>query len=593
VSPSDARNPTYVYTRRFFQALSEGGLRHVCISPGSRSAPLAVSADWQPELTTWVHIDERCSAFFALGLARASGEPVALVCTSGTAAANYLPAVVEANHARIPLILLTADRPPELRDWDAGQTIDQLKLYGSQVRWFSELPIADGGTPRLRHAASVAARALAEARGHTGAPGPVHLNWPLREPLEPSATDLSGRSSARDSAGRVGFEAVRPAAPAAEATIDSLLALARSESRGLIVCGPLDAGQGEADALCALAEATGWPLVADPASNVRAGSHVNTSSPVIATGDFLARCGGFAKAHAPDVVVRFGSTPTSKALRLWLERHPPREFIVVDPHGGISDPSHLATRVLAVDPVRLCRAWARGLAAPSQRPWLASWRRADVGAREAAQAALLDDDRLLELRAVRELWDSLPDGALLYVSNSMPIRHLDACMPVESRRVRVLANRGANGIDGMVSSAFGAAAAGVGRTVLLTGDLAFVHDLGGLLAGRHGLDLTIVVLDNDGGGIFSFLPIAAAGESVHFKELFRTPHGLDLSRAAALFGADYARVETLSHHRAALKEALAREGVSIVHVVVDGAASVEQFRAVAAAAAGGAENASS
>jgi 2-succinyl-5-enolpyruvyl-6-hydroxy-3-cyclohexene-1-carboxylate synthase len=577
---------SYAYTTRFFAALAQAGLRHVVVSPGSRSTPLAISARWQPSLRCWVQIDERSAGFFALGLARATREPVALVCTSGTAAANYLPAVVEANHARVPLVVLTADRPPELRDWDAGQTIDQLKLYGSQLRWFAELPVPSDDDALLRHAVAVGGRAVAEARGQAGRPGPVHLNWPLREPLEPGPGDRPGPASAGMlDAHRGTLTAERVPGVPTQADLESLAALFARAPRGVIACGPLDADAGLAAAVTRLARAWGWPVLADPASNLRNGAHVSQGSPVVANGDLLLRSTAFAAAHAPDLVLRLGSTPVSKALRLWLEAHPPREYVVVDPGGGWSDPSHLATRVVAADPTASCDALAARAPEPTQA-WLSSWCDADRRAAAAVELALHTDDRLLEPRAVRTLCDALPEDALLYVSNSMPIRHLDACLARSERRLRVLANRGANGIDGMVSSALGAAAAELGSTVLLTGDLALVHDLGGLAAAaRLGSKLVIVVLDNDGGGIFSFLPVASCGEEVHFEELFRTRHGLDFEHAARLAGARYHRTVSLEHYRAALKESFRCDGLSIVHVPCDRDAGVSQFRALASAVA--------
>jgi 2-succinyl-5-enolpyruvyl-6-hydroxy-3-cyclohexene-1-carboxylate synthase len=580
-----AVNPTYAFVSTFFGSLRASGVRNVCISPGSRSAPLAVAASWDPELRTWVHVDERSAAFFGLGLARASDQPVALVCTSGTAAANYLPAVIEASHVGAPLIVLTADRPPELRGWDAGQTIDQLKLYGGAVRFFAELPVPGSDPGALRYARRLAARAVAESLGQGGAPGPVHLNWPLREPLHPGAFGPREACAARAPVVE-GVEGVvdrrAPALPPVE-TVAALAALVRPGTRGAIACGPMSPSTELAAAVVRLASRAGWPVLADPASNLRAGSHVREGAPVIVRSDFLLRDDRFAAEHAPDLVLRLGSTPVSKALRLWLERHPPRELISVDPFGAASDPSHLATRTLAVDATTLCDAWADAIEAPGDGSWLASWLDADARAVAAVDSRLAADNRLLEPRAVRELCDALPDDTLLYVSNSMPVRHLDACMPASHRRVRVLANRGANGIDGMVSSAFGAAAAGRGqRTVLLTGDLALLHDLGGLHASRFGLDLTIVVLDNDGGGIFSFLPIAADGDSVDFEALFRTPHGLDFENAARLFGARYWRAESVAQLRAALAESFEAAGLSMVHVPTDRDASVAQFQALAA-----------
>ncbi|MBW2421593.1 MAG: 2-succinyl-5-enolpyruvyl-6-hydroxy-3-cyclohexene-1-carboxylic-acid synthase, partial [Deltaproteobacteria bacterium] len=538
MSASDSKpGASYALAARFFDELARSGVRHVCVSPGSRSAPLAVCAARCEALRTWVHVDERSGAFFALGLAKASREPVALVCTSGTAVANFLPAVVEAHYAGVPLIVLSADRPAELREWGAGQTIDQSRIFGSHLRWFAELPTPDGsGEELLRHGGMLACRAVAEATGSP--PGPVHLNWPLREPLDP-AWELAGEaaesvalaSELQRAEGRAYTEIGRSRVPPQDAQVAELVELARGRPRGLIACGPMDADAELCESVAALARAAGWPVLADPCSQLRAGAHV-AGAPILATGDLILRDAAFARAHAPDVVLRIGGSPVSKAFRLWLEARPPEHLLLVDPAGAWNDPSHLATQHWSVDPALLCRRAAEGLGGSRESAWLADFEAAEGAAARAVDRGLGDESRLFEPRAVRELCARLPDDAILYVSNSMPVRDLDAVMPLAELGPRVLSNRGANGIDGMVSSALGAAAAGVGPAVLLTGDLALLHDLGGLLAARrHGLRGTIVVLNNDGGGIFSFLPIAQHGESVHFEELFTTPHGVDLRPA--------------------------------------------------------------
>lgn len=583
----------------FFEEIARGGVAHVCVSPGSRSTPLAVAAHRTPGLRCWSHIDERSAGFFALGMAKASGRPVALVCTSGTAAANYAPAVLEAHHAEVPLLVLTADRPPELREWGAGQTVDQVKLYGASLRWFVELPVLSGtASPPaemgrlVRYACSLAARAVDEAAGG-GAPGPVHLNWPLREPLEPPVAagareePLPGRRAAP-----YAQVAAAPRVPEPE-TVATLARIARACPRGLIVCGPVAPSRDMAP-VGALARATGWPIFADPASQLRCGPHVDGNrdgdgAPVLAHGDLLLRAEGFAGTWTAQCVVRIGQSPVSKALRLWLDAHPPEHLVLVDPGHGWHDPGHLASHVVRADPARLCRAWADALADAGLREGAATWTEAflaaDRRAAGAVEATLAAEARLFEPRAVRELCDALPEDTALYVANSMPIRHLDAVLPSGPRPLRVLANRGANGIDGTASSALGAAAVADGRVVLLTGDLALLHDLGGLLAARrHGLDLVIVVLNNDGGGIFHHLPIAEQGDAVGFEPLFATPHGLDLGRVAALFDLAYTRVVHWEHYRAALKEAFASPGVHLIEVPVERVANAEHFRALVAAA---------
>jgi 2-succinyl-5-enolpyruvyl-6-hydroxy-3-cyclohexene-1-carboxylate synthase len=619
VSAQRAQNRAHAFAAALFEEFRRSGVEHVCVSPGSRSTPLAVAAVQQPGLRDWSHLDERSAGFFALGLAKATRKPVALVCTSGTAATNFHPAVVEAHHARVPLLLLTADRPPELRDWGAGQTIDQQRLYGAAVRWFAELPVPEAGDAALRYGRSLACRAVAAARGRPA--GPVHLNLPFREPLHPVPTpgDEPTRLSPLAADGRDDGPYTRAEAGAASAAPDLVEALAerlQATRRGVVVCGPLDEAPGGAESIAGLAEALGWPLLAEPTAQLRRGPAAQAAT--LVTGfDLFLRHQATAERLAPEFVLRFGDTPTSKSLRLWLEHRPPRELVVVDPDAVWHDPSHLASRVLRVEPAALCDALARRLPAPAgstsapasaegarseatstsapasaegarseAKPsevenWLAAFR--DAGRRTAAalDRSLDADGELLAPRAVRELGAALPEGALLYVSNSMAVRDLDAFLPPGPSPLRVLCNRGANGIDGGVSSALGAAAGAREPVVHLTGDLAFLHDAGGLLAAhRHGLRATLVVLDDDGGGIFSFLPVAAYGEAVGFEEHFRTPHGLDLAAVARGYGAAATRVGSPEHLGTALKEALAADRVSVIVVPVDRERNVEQHRAV-------------
>ncbi len=587
---SRTSNRNWAFAAALFEELGRSGVQHVCVCPGSRSAALAAAAADEPGLRCWSHLDERSAAFFALGLAKASREPVALVCTSGTAAANFHPAVIEAHYSGVPLLVLTADRPAELREWGAGQTIDQVRLYGSHVRWFAEAPLPEPSAASVRYARALACRAVQRALGPPA--GPVHLNLPFREPLDPRPVPgerapelVAGDSLA--AGGRQGAPYTEFGRSASTPTPDEIAALSdrmRKCERGVIACGPLDATPDLASALGELAALLGWPILADPTSQLRCGPHVK-EAPVLATGDHLLRDAAFAEAHAPEFVLRLGGTPTSKSLRLWLEARAPRELVLVDAEGGWNDPSHLASLVLRCDPVALCDLLMRRLT-PRLRgrdasPWLRSFLLAEERVQAAVASLLEADEALLEARAVRELAAELPDGAHLYVSSSMPVRDLDAFLPVSARRLRVLCNRGANGIDGMVSSALGAAAAGEGPLVLLTGDVALLHDCGGLLAAqRHDLAATIVVLDNGGGGIFSFLPVAEYGEDVAFEELFRTPPGVDLGALVEGFGVAFTRATSWEHFRSALKESLSGRRTSVIAIPVDRDRNVEQHRAV-------------
>jgi 2-succinyl-5-enolpyruvyl-6-hydroxy-3-cyclohexene-1-carboxylate synthase len=576
-------NPAFDFAHQLLRAFVDAGVREVCVCPGSRSAPLAVAADATAGLRVFTHLDERSSGFFALGLARTTGRPAAVVCTSGSAAANLLPAVVEAHFARIPLLVLTADRPPELRDWGAGQTIDQLGLYGRHARWFVEVPVPDAGSAMQGYARALGTRAVRSASGRPA--GAVHLNLPFREPLHPLGGEGSPplRGEPRQLTGRT-----RRAPEAAD--VEALAARVR-ERCGVLVCGPMTRCDPELpDALVRLARACAWPLLTDALSGVRCGPHTK-EAPIVSAYDGILRDAEQAASLAPQMVLRFGDTPTSKAMRLWIEAHPACELVLVDPDGAWQDPIHRAESALDADEVALCHELASALESGrpprSTRAWLSRWQSADERAQAAIEAEIAEEPTLLEPRIVRELAGVIPSPGSLFVSNSMPVRDVDSFLPVSERSLRILGQRGANGIDGIVSSALGAAAGADAPLVLLTGDLALLHDLGGLLAARrHEVRATIVVLNNDGGGIFSYLPIARA--DVAFRELFATPHGLDLRWAARLFGLGYERASDPAGLRAALGAALGARRTTLVEVPIDNATSVDHHHRVwEAVSAGG------
>jgi len=583
----------------------DAGVSHVCVCPGSRSTSLTLAAAQNTALHCSSHIDERSAGFFALGLAKATRLPVALVCTSGTAAANFHPAVIEAYYAGVPLIVLSADRPPELREWGAGQTIDQVQLYARHVRWFAETAVPESTEPALRYAKELAARAVAEATGL--APGPVHLNIPFRDPLVPplgpredppgSASvqaPLAAQTSPQSATKTVRFH--RAALAPQTKDVRWLAELCRRCERGVISCGPMDADPSLATAIAKLATQLAWPVLAEPTSQLRSGPHTS-GAPILACSDLFLRDPRLAAALAPEVVLRFGTSPTSKALKLWLEQHTPAHVILVDPTGQWQDPTHLATDLLQADPLALCEALTQQAAHadPAGRSetrsevrtetrtegWLAQFTRAERTSARAVDDSTEAEDEWLEPRALRELATALPDDTLLYVSNSMPVRDLDAFLPVSTRPLRVLCNRGASGIDGMISSALGAAAGQPQPVVLLIGDLAFLHDVGALLtARRNAVDLTIVVFDNDGGGIFSFLPVARVADAELFERHFRTPHGTQLGPIAESFGASVARPVSWEHFRSSLKDAIASPGVSVVELAINRDRSVEHHREI-------------
>jgi 2-succinyl-5-enolpyruvyl-6-hydroxy-3-cyclohexene-1-carboxylate synthase len=564
---------TYLGLRAFVDELVRCGLQHACTSPGSRSTPLVLSLVRDGRLRTTSHLDERAGAFFALGAAKASGRPVALACTSGTAVANYAPAVIEAHEARVPLLVLTADRPPELRDLGAGQTIDQVKLFGSAAKWFLEVDAHPATAERMRWLRQLACRAYWTAL--EGRPGPVHLNVALREPLvldEPLPPEEPG-GGGRDG-GRPWVTRPRASARPAEALLDGVAEELAARPRAVLVAGRAERDPRLGAALAGFAERAGIPLLADPLSGARRGPAA------VAHYDALLRDPAWAAERRPQLVLRVGDLPTSKPLRQWLHwLGEPVLQIAFDPENAWQDPAGAAATIVSADPGATFAALAERLPRrPPDRAWLPSWTDADRRASRAIAAAL-DPVGLSEPRVAAELGVRLPEAATLVVASSMPVRDVETFFPARDAPPRVLANRGANGIDGTVSTAYGVAAASRGPVVLLTGDVALVHDLGGLLAGRRlGLPLAIVLLDNDGGGIFHFLPVAAEGAA--FEEHVATPHGLDFGHAAALFGCRHVRVAGPEPFRAALDDALAAPGTTLIHVRTDREENVAVHRRV-------------
>ncbi len=582
----------YAVTGRFFAALAASGVRHVVVSPGSRSTPLAITARHVPGLRTWIDLDERAAAFFALGLAKASGRPAVLVCTSGTAAANYLPAIVEAHYARVPMIVATADRPPERRDWGVGQTIEQVGLYGGYTRWAVDLPIPAAGDDALLHAEQTASRAVEAATGRPA--GAVHLNWPLREPLPPPEGRLAPiLESARETLNVP--RATRAHAIARPEDVTFLAEAARDHERGVLCVGPMDEDPVLADAIASFSAAAGWPVLADPASNLRAGGDPKRA-PVLDAGDVLTRAPGFAQTHSPSVVLRIGDLPVSKAQRLWIEAASPAEVIWLDEGGQWGDPSWIATRILHGGAASLLLGAAAALTSAEStrglrdRAWCREFEAANARARAALDAQAGLERNFCGFSVAAAVSRAAPADAQLFAANSMSIRWLDVAFARREAPLRTHSSRGAAGIDGLNSTALGVAAAEGRTTILLSGDLAFLHDLSGLLlARRESIPLTIVVVDDDGGGIFSMLPVASQGEAVAFDELFHTPHGVDLEKVSSLFGLDHHRATDLESLDRALTQALAHEGVSIVHVPVDAEQNMARYRAAIAAARDAAE----
>ena len=513
------------------------GVRSAVIAPGSRSTPLAMALAARIELSVQVVHDERVAGFVALGVGL-SGVPSILLCTSGTAAANFFPAVVEAGLSDVPMIVVTADRPEELRGVGAPQTIDQVELYGGHVRWYHDPGVADAAE-RGRW------RALAAETMQRAQAGPIQLNLPFREPLLGVAEDLP-EALAGSTAGRTALhDGQKPSVPVGETGGELLGEI--TAARGLILAG----GRSGVDAasVAALHALTGWPILADPISGMR---HLDG---VVTTSESMLRSATFADSHLPDIVVRLGRPSTSKTLAQWVDRAVSGGAQLLQIGGpGLIDPGGNVDAVVTIGVVI-----AAVMGSTKDSGWLDDWVAADCAADAAVLAVLSKTGELSEPLVARTVADHLPAGVELVVSSSMPIRDYEW---FGGRRAAAHSNRGANGIDGVMSTARGIAAMGKSAAVLI-GDLAFVHDsnaLVGLVA--NSIDLRIVVVDNDGGGIFSFLPQASTLEHDRFEQLFGTPLGTDVVALAVAHGLEAHTVATTDE----LIDQLATPGPWVVRV---------------------------
>jgi len=561
----DPTNRNTALASAMAEELARSGVVRAVVSPGSRSTPLAVALWRQPEIDVNVILDERSAGFFALGTALATGRPAAVLCTSGSAAANLHPSVVEADEAGVPLIVLTADRPPELRGIGAGQTIDQLKLYGDAVRWFCDVGTHEADDDGLLHFRAVACRAYATALGDPR-PGPVHLNIPWREPLAP--TPMEGQVTAADPLaleGRGGAPLTAVTASQAradEALLDGIAERIESAPRGLILAGR-QSDPMLAEPVAALAAAAGYPILAEPTSQLRRGPH--DRSLVVSTYDFVAR--DRPPELEPGLIVRVGDMPTSKPLRQWLAAIEDLEQIVIDPVGEWREPTRRADTILRADPTATARSLTERLArlrpgasAVAGAPYAADWLEAEGAVREAVDGRLDGLSDLSEPGVWGALGGALQDGDSVLAASSMPVRDLEAFLRPGPEGVRFASNRGANGIDGLVSTSAGLATGSGARTWAVIGDLALFHDLGGLAAARDVADLRLIVIDNSGGGIFHFLPQAEALPEGEFEALLGTPSGLEPATAGELVGLSVATPATPSE----LDEALAGDARMIV-----------------------------
>jgi 2-succinyl-5-enolpyruvyl-6-hydroxy-3-cyclohexene-1-carboxylate synthase len=524
------------------------GVRHAVVSPGSRSTPIALEIANRQEIEMHIFHDERSAAFAALGIAKASGVPAILVCSSGTAAVEFHPAVVEAHHSETPILICTADRPAELQGVGAPQTIDQQNLYGVAIRKFVNAEVAnDSESHTWRH---IARDLLATSLGDVQ--GPVHLNLRFREPLMGFATNLPPRS-ANDAV------ITKKVALPSSRSLRKLNKALESEN-GLIIAGPENY---RVESIVRLAEALGWPIIADPRSGTRVPNKL-----VVAGADAILRDEDFSKRLRPDVVLRFGTLPASKVVNSWLSGSGANQ-VVITTTPSLTDPDRQCSLHIVSDIDELCAGLVSVHSKESVRKrslsWLDKWVAAEDSAQKAINAALADEPGLTEPGVARAIYALVPEASHLVVSSSMPIRDVE-WFGAPRNGLRVHANRGANGIDGVVSTAVGVALATRQPTTLLIGDIALLHDVNGLinLASRK-IDLRIVVIDNNGGGIFSFLPQAQTLDEAKFEKIFGTPHDANIKLLAQAHQINTHELTNISD----LAEVLSQRGPWLARIVTD------------------------
>lgn len=561
------RDALTTYMASFVDELAQNKVRHAVVSPGSRSTPLSLILAEHPNIEVHINVDERSAAFFALGMAKVLREPVAIVCTSGTAAANFYPAIVEAFYARVPLVVLTADRPHELRHVGAPQAIDQIDLYGKHVKWSVEMALPENSFEMMRYIRSIGARAVATASNQPA--GPVHLNFPFREPLVP---DMQKVKEYRNQLVSPAVDIENGIRTLSQPQFEALASMLAEAKQGIIVVGELQ-DKAIREAIVALAKKLAFPILADPLSLLRSGDHSQVQ--IVETYDTFLRDEMAKETLCPDLVLRFGAMPVSKPLLLYLKKQCQAKHLVVDAGAGWREPAGLATNMIYCEERIFCQAVTEKLAERTDQTWLKLWQSLNEATKRGL-TSIRNEEELSEGKIFLLLNELMPANSTLFTGNSMPIRDLDTFFFTNDKNITALANRGANGIDGVVSTALGVSTVSE-NTVLVIGDLSFFHDMNGLLAAKlQKQNITILLINNDGGGIFSFLP--QVSEKEYFDLLFGTPHGLDFSHTAKLYGAKYDKVSTWSEFKQVFTESFSVPGLKMIEVPTEREANLVKHR---------------
>ena len=553
------QSTAYPFAIKFFNEIKALGVTEVAVSPGSRNTPLVLAAE-VTGLNVKVFLDERVAGFYALGHAKVTKSPVVLICTSGTALANYLPAVIEANHSGIPMIVCSADRPPELRQWGAGQTIDQVQIFGSNVRWFYDLPVVNNADPS--QAQSIAIRAWDRS---VAGRGPIHLNWPLCEPLEPLSDLVVPEANLKP------FDSTT----FSEAGAQRLMQLGEKYQNGIISIGPNDLDYNTMQRIGWFSEAVKWPIIADPASQIRG---QNVSGTVITSAEVLCGSLPFTESlRSPDVVIHIGLAPTSKAYKGWLSTNPAKHHIVISPTVDWFDPSNSITEAYYGDLFFPYSQSSETLRPHSE--WLEQWKKGNTIATSIVKKYLQDDHN--ELSIVKAVMEGVDDEVRVMLSNSMIIRDAELAFTHITIPYRTLCNRGANGIDGIVSTSLGASFGSEEKVICLIGDVAATHDFGGILASiRLKAEMTIVILDNGGGGIFNFLPISNAINKEQFDKYFLTPPMIPFVEVLKSLSVDVSTPQTIKDLKADITKTMSKSGLSIIYYQSDTDSTLRAFGSI-------------
>jgi len=550
------------YVNHFVESIKQAGVQDIVMCPGSRSTPLAYAFAKSDAFQFYRQIDERSAGYFALGIAKAKKTPVVLLCTSGTAAANFFPAIVEAYYARVPLLVVTADRPHELREVGAPQAIDQLHLYGKHVKWTVDFPLPEKEDGNLAFIERHIQRAVSTSKAFPM--GPVHINVPFREPL---LLDMEQTLPPIN----IQIPEIGKLVPSEEFLV-WYKGLLQDEVKGVLIVG--DSLQ-TTEGFWEFAKTVQWPVLVDPLSNLRTSVPADCMDLCIDQYDAILKNDAFQKVAAPNVVIRFGAQPVSKPLMLYLKACKPAVCMVVDESPLFRDSLHIATHHVQVEAESL---WVK-LVERSSSSFTDSWSKANEIATNYVNSYIQHETDEGALAGV--LFDTLPNNSYLFASSSMPIRDLDTFFNKTTKDIKLYANRGTNGIDGVVSSALGAQVALNRRGYLLIGDLAFLHDVNGLIVSRfHAFDMTIIVMNNDGGGIFSYLPQST--ETKYFEHLFGTPTGLAFSSIAAMYNAQYNAVHTKEDFKKTLAEEKSKD-IRIIEVFTNRQVNTEAHRKLWAA----------